>query len=75
MPGGYYHKPWYVWLVRVAALACVSVVLWVSAIASPFVVNYILDIKGTPDRLLTAATLAVSVLIVIGFLCYLIDRV
>ena len=71
----YYHKPWYIWLVRATMLGLLSVVLWASAIASPFVFVYLLSLRGGLEKVLAFAALAGSVVVMIGFICYLLDRI
>ena len=75
MKRGYYHKRWYVWFLRIVLLGFLSVTLWASTIAAPFVCTYILNLRGTFEKVGSFAIVAGSVAVVIGFVCYLLDRI
>jgi hypothetical protein len=62
-------------MVRILLIGCMSLTLWISALASPFVFAHILELKGVAAQAGMFAAAGGSVLVLIGFLCYLMDRV
>lgn len=67
--------PWHRTLARLVLVAALGLVLWASAIAGPFVLAYVVNLHDTPAAAWTIAAAAASVLGVIAFLCFLMDRV
>ena len=60
---------------RLALVAALSLVLWASAVAAPFVLAHIVELHDKTAAAATAAAAAAAVLCVIAFLCFLLDRV
>ncbi|MEI6634628.1 MAG: hypothetical protein WCP22_12555 [Chlamydiota bacterium] len=65
--------PWYAALARLALVAALSLVLWASAVAAPFVLAHALTLHDKSSGAWTLAAVAASVLGVIAFLVYLMD--
>lgn len=67
--------PWYAVLARLTLVAALSLVLWASAVAAPFVLAHVVALRGSSVRVAALATVAAAWLGVVAFLCYLMDRV
>jgi hypothetical protein len=66
--------PWYAALARLVLVAALSLVLWASAVAAPFVLAHVVEL-GASSAGVWALAAAASVLGVIAFLVYLMDRI
>ncbi len=62
-------------MARILLIGCLGLALWISAVVSPFVLAHLFEMKSAAARAWTFAALAGSALVVIGFLCYLLDRI
>lgn len=67
--------PWYAALARLALIAALSLVLWASAIAAPFVLAHAVELHDKPAAARALVCAAAALLGVIAFLVYLMDRI
>lgn len=67
--------PWYAAMARLALVAALSLVLWASAIAAPFVLAHAVELHDKSAAVRMLACAAAALLGVVAFIVYLMDRI